>query len=261
MNPKDFKLETTSVWSFPERGKWATHNPHYRGNFAPQMARNLIDKYSNQGDFILDPMVGAGTTLIEAKLLHRNALGIDINPDAVSLTLDALNFEYNSTAEQSVIIQDSRDLSNLEDNIFDFILIHPPYLNIIKYSDGTISGDLSNISSVDKFCIEFKKIAAELFRVLKPNKYCSLLIGATRKGGHYIPLPYYLLKCFLDVDFALKEEIIKTQHNCASSNSWAWRSLKYNFYLIMHEHLFIFRKPMENEKLCKIKWSLKTNLS
>jgi len=75
--------EYTTVWSFPERGAWATHNPQYRGNFAPQIARNVIEMYSEKGDDILDPMVGGGTTLIEARLLCRNALGLDINPEAI----------------------------------------------------------------------------------------------------------------------------------------------------------------------------------
>lgn len=44
-------LETTTVWSFPERGKWATHQSDYRGNFAPQVARNIILAYSQEGDY------------------------------------------------------------------------------------------------------------------------------------------------------------------------------------------------------------------
>jgi len=67
-----YQAEYTTVWSFPERGAWATHNPQYRGNFAPQIARNVIEMYSEKGDDILDPMVGGGTTLIEARLLCRN---------------------------------------------------------------------------------------------------------------------------------------------------------------------------------------------
>ena len=73
-------FQYTTVWSFPQRGNWATHNPSYRGNFAPQIPRNIIEMYSEKGDMLLDPMAGGGTTLIEAKLLCRDALGIDINP-------------------------------------------------------------------------------------------------------------------------------------------------------------------------------------
>ena len=249
--------EYTSVWSFPERGNWATHNSNYRGNFAPQIARNIIEMYSKKGDLILDPMVGSGTTLIEAKLLHRNAVGIDINPIAVELSNKALNFEFKTSTNQNVYLGDSRDLSQFPENHFDLIITHPPYLNIIKYSSGKIDGDLSNIGSVTKFIKEIEKIASELFRVLKPNNYCAILIGDTRKGQHYVPLSHFLLEVFLKGGFALKEEIIKIQHNCSYSRRWEWKAKKYGFYLIMHEHLFIFRKPLENENLSRIKWSLK----
>ena len=72
--PDNFTPEITTVWSFPERGTWATHSPKYRGNWAPQIPRNLIIKYTKEQDLILDPMMGAGTTLIEAKLLNRNGI-------------------------------------------------------------------------------------------------------------------------------------------------------------------------------------------
>ncbi len=256
MEPKDFKLETTTVWSFPERGKWATHNSKYRGNFAPQVARNLIEKYTIENDFVLDPMVGSGTTLIEAKLLRRNAIGIDINPNAVRLSLNAIDFKFDDNkSKQEVWLGDARNLNKIPDNSIDLIIFHPPYLNIIEYSKGEIKEDLSNISNVKEFNDEIEKVAKELFRVLKFNRFCSVLIGDTRKSQHYISLSYFLLQRFLKTKFVLKEEIIKTQHNCNYSKKWETVANKWGFYLIMHEHLFVFRKPMENENLTKIKWS------
>lgn len=85
LQPDNFEKESTSVWSVPERGKWATHNPKYRGNFAPQIPRNAILKYSKENDFVLDPMMGSGTTLIETKLLNRKGIGFDINPATINI--------------------------------------------------------------------------------------------------------------------------------------------------------------------------------
>ncbi|MEM4141041.1 MAG: DNA methyltransferase, partial [Nitrososphaeria archaeon] len=98
-NPTNFKPETTTVWNFPDRGKWATHylNAKYRGNWAPQVVRNLLLRYSEPGDTILDSFVGSGTTLIECKLLGRNGIGVDINKDAIILSWDRLNFNFNPT--------------------------------------------------------------------------------------------------------------------------------------------------------------------
>jgi DNA modification methylase len=251
----NLKPETTTVWSFPERGSWATHNPKYRGNFAPQIARNIIEMYSEKGDWILDPMVGAGTTLIEAKLLARNAIGIDINPTAIELTKKALRFKHHPPSEQKAIVGDASDLSAFEINSFDLILTHPPYMNIIKYSDGKIAGDLSNISNLPKFCEEIEKIAKELYRVLKADKYCAILIGDTRKAKHFVPLAFNVMLRFLKVGFILKEDIIKVQHHCKFTERWRTKAQHDRFYLIMHEHLFVFRKPKEVEDLSRVKWS------
>jgi len=247
--------EYTTVWSFPERGNWATHNPKYRGNFAPQIARNIIEMYTEKGQTILDPMVGAGTTLIEAKLLSRNALGMDINPEAVELAKKALRFKHHPESKQKVKVGDARDLSFLEGNSFDLVLTHPPYMNIIKYSEGKIAEDLSNIGSLPKFCDEIEKIAKELLRVLKPNKYCAILIGDTRRGKHFVPLAFNVMNRFLKAGFILKEDIIKVQHHCSSTKHWESKAVREKFYLIMHEHLFVFRKPGEGEDVSRLKYS------
>jgi len=255
-NYDDYSPESTTVWSFPKRGNWATHTSKYRGNFAPQIARNIIEMYSSPGENILDPMVGAGTTLIEAKLLSRNALGIDINPKAVELTTKALKFNHHPVSTQKVKTGDARDLSYLKNDSFDLVLTHPPYMNIIRYSDGTIEGDLSNIYSLPKFCDEIEVIAKELFRVLKPDRYCAILVGDTRKGKHLVPLSFNVMQRFLKSGFVLKEDIIKVQHNCKYTERWRGKAKKDGFYLIMHEHLFVFRKPKDGEDLGRIRWSM-----
>ena len=211
--------------------------------------------YSEKGDSILDPMVGAGTTLIEAKLLTRNALGLDINPEAIELAKTGLRFKHHPPGKQEAKIGDARNLSFLKDDSFDLILTHPPYMNIIKYSDGKIPEDLSNIGSPPKFCDEIEQVASELLRILKPDKFCAILIGDTRKGKHYVPLAFHVLQRFLKVGFVLKEDIVKVQHNCTYTKRWEWKAKKDKFYLIMHEHLFVFRKPKAGEDLSRIKYS------
>jgi len=251
-----FQSEFTTLWSFAERGTWATHNPNYRGNFAPQVARNILQMYSEPGETVLDAMCGGGTTLIECKLLGRNGIGVDINPKAVKLTNEALNFNHTPKSKQTIKVGDARSLSFLTDESIDLILTHPPYLNIIRYSDD-IEGDLSAISSVQKFCGEMEIVAKELFRVLKPGRFCAVLMGDTRRRRHFVPLAYRVMERFLKAGFVLKEDIIKAQHNCSATGRWKWKALKDKFYLIMHEHLFVFRKPDSGEDLRAMRESAK----
>ncbi|MBF0522226.1 MAG: methyltransferase domain-containing protein [Candidatus Omnitrophica bacterium] len=250
----NFKLETTTVWSFPERGNWATHKPTYRGNWAPQIPRNLILRYSQEGELILDPMVGGGTTLVEAKLLNRNAIGLDINPNAIKLCKEVLNFDADNKSKQECCIGDARKLEKIEDESVDLVVTHPPYLNIIQYSEKEIEGDLSAINSLTKFCDQIDSVAKECLRVLKPGKYCAILMGDTRRRRHFVPLAFNVMQRFLRAGFILKEDIIKTQHNCATTRYW--NAQQKDFLLIMHEHLFVFRKISPKENLNDFKDSL-----
>ena len=260
LQPKNFTLESTTVWSFPERGTWATHylNSKYRGNWAPQIPRNLILKYTKEGDVVLDPMVGSGTTAIECKLLGRNCIAVDINPNAIMITLDRLNFDTLAELPKCWIrtfVGDARNLNLIDDESIDLIATHPPYVSIIPYTKDRIEGDLSNIRSVDKFVEEMEKVAKEFFRVLKPGKYCAILIGDTRRHKHYVPVAFRVMQAFLKVGFILKEDIIKIQWNTKTTRE-KWKGT-YEFYKIAHEHLFIFRKLEKGEKLQKFKESIK----
>lgn len=238
-----FEEQITTIWSFPGRGDWATHKGDFPGNWALQIPRNLLLRYSKEGDFVLDPMVGSGTTLIECKLLNRNAIGYDINPEYVKLTKQRLSFNCSKAdIRVDVDVGDARNLNKIKDESIDFIATHPPYANIIKYSNGKINGDLSNIGNIKKFCNEMEIVSKEFYRILKPGRFCAILIGSTRKKGMFIPIPHMLLDRFLKVGFKLKEEIIKEQHNCSSTPYWKRQSKKFNFLLIMHENLFVFKK-------------------
>lgn len=255
LNPNSFVFETTTIWDFPVRGNWSTHKSDYRGNFAPQIPRNIINQYSKEGELVLDPMVGSGTTLIEARLMNRNAIGIDINPAALEITNSRINFKSDNSSEQKAYIGDVRNLEKISNDSIDLIVTHPPYFNLVTYSDGKNPKDLSSISNLPDFIRELRIGIKEMFRVLKADRYCSILIGDTRKGQHLVPLASFVLNAFLLEGFILKEQIIKTQHNTKFENRWRVSAKKYNFYLIMHEHLYVFRKPKNGEKLKNIIFS------
>ncbi|HHY06487.1 MAG TPA: methyltransferase domain-containing protein [Clostridia bacterium] len=238
--PDNFELQTTTVWSFPERGDWATHNSKYRGNWSPYIPRNLLLRYSQEGDLVLDQFAGGGTTLIEAKLLNRKIIGVDINPESLELCKKVVDFTREDCGEVYIRHGDARNLSFISNEQIDFICTHPPYANIIQYSED-LEGDLSHLK-VPAFLEEMKKVAAECYRVLKKDKFCAILMGDTRQKGHMIPMSFEVMKIFEEAGFKLKELIIKEQHNCKATGYWKTNSVKYNFLLIAHEYLFVFRK-------------------
>jgi len=253
--PKDFKEEQTTVWSFKQRGSWATHSGEYRGNWSPYIPRNVILKYSKPGELVLDYFCGAGTTAVEAKLLGRKCIALDINDKAIELAKRNVDFEVDPQQyftfsedkipskiyEPELMVGDARDLSFIEANSIDLICAHPPYANIIHYADSK-KGDLSFFFLVE-FLKEMAKVAKESFRVLKPGRQCAILIGDLRRKKHVIPLGFKLIDVYLAAGFRLRELIIKRQHNCKTTGFWYEKSTKYNFLLLAHEYLPIFEKP------------------
>lgn len=239
--PDDFELEMTTHWSFPKRGNWATHDAKWRGNWSPYIPRNILLRYSQENDLILDQFAGGGTTLVEGKLLNRDVIGIDVNDIALERCKEKTNFIHDGANGKIYIRKgDARHLDFIEDESIDLICTHPPYANIIKYSED-IPNDLS-LLNIKNFLEEMKKVADESYRVLKSGKFCAILMGDTRQKGCMIPMSYDVMKIFQNSGFKLKELIIKEQHNCRATGYWKTNSIKYNFLLIAHEYLFIFKK-------------------
>jgi len=132
--------------------------------------------------------------------------------------------------------------------------MHPPYADIIRYSNE--AGDLSHIHDVASFVLEMHLVAAESFRVLKSGRCCAILIGDTRRHRHYVPIAFRVMKAFLECGFILKEDIIKHQWQCRSTPVWTRRSDEGGFLMLMHEHLFVFRKPEGNDSFWKYRESM-----
>lgn len=238
--PEDFELEMTTHWSFPKRGDWATHDAKWRGNWSPYIPRNLLLRYSKEGDLVLDQFAGGGTTLVEVKLLNRDIIGVDVNPQALDRCKEKCDFERDKCGKVYFKQGDARNLDFVPDESIDMICTHPPYANIIEYSED-IPEDLSRMK-VPQFLEEMKKVADESYRVLKNGRFCAVLMGDTRQKGHMIPMSFDVMKIFQDAGFKLKEIIIKEQHNCKATGYWKTNSVKYNFLLIAHEYLFVFHK-------------------
>lgn len=254
-NPGNWAPEEWTVWSFPQRGGWATHVGDYPGNWSPFVPRNLIAKYTRPGNLVCDPMMGSGTTIVECKLLDRHAIGVDINPNAAIVAMNRLDFvASNSSSTATVHVGDARNLNLIKDCVVDLIATHPPYWGIVSYSCSKIAGDLSSLELED-YLVAVQRAAQEFFRVMRPNGHCCILIGDTRIHQHYVPISAMILDRFLQSGFILKEDIIKLQHNTRSSARWSGKL--HSFYKIAHEHLLVFRKPDKNENISQFKYSTK----
>ena len=155
------------------------------------------------------------------------------------MNTEKCNFEYDSPSQIQFMLGDARKL-DLADESVDLVCTHPPYADIIQYSED-IDGDLSHLKMKDFLC-EMGKVADEAYRVLKKGKFCAILMGDTRKNGMVQPLGFETMRLFELAGFKTKEIIIKEQHNCKATGFWKTNSIKHNFLLLAHEYLFVFKK-------------------
>ncbi len=95
-------------WSFSDKTQkdtnYVTHGIYtYPAKFIPQLASRLICEYSNEGDSVLDPMMGSGTVIVESLLRNRIAFGSDINEIAYLITKVKARVQNTQTLEKQML--------------------------------------------------------------------------------------------------------------------------------------------------------------
>ena len=236
----------TTIWFFPEDypSKDKIHGlKNYPGRFPPKIPEILIKKYTTKGDFILDPFLGGGTTIIEAIKLGRNSIGFDINPEAIDLSNEKIMKFKGDDLISYAEICDAKKLI-IKDNSIDLIVTSPPYWNLIKYSNEKKC--LGNSKHYNQYLESLERSIEEMYRVLKPQKYCCIVIGDAVEGWKFQPLGYKTQLMFEKIGFSLQRVVIHIQ---ARTNSFLFgnekvrkKVLDKGLFLLTHEYIIIGKK-------------------
>lgn len=241
-------LITDSLWLFSSRDNSGVHDPSFHGNFIPQIPRQAIIRFTKKGEWVLDPFMGAGTTLIEAKYQGRNAIGIDINQEISDIANEKLK-KIESTTFSEVFTGDSTDpdiykqLKKIHSN-FQLLMIHPPYWNIIKFT--TKVRDLSNSATLTEFLDRIDLVIKNTFNLLDAGRYMVFVIGDKYENGTLIPLSYYTLQAILKYNYILKGIVVKNieenKEKRGKYSLWRYRALKSGYFVFKHEYIYFFKK-------------------
>ena len=219
------EIESTTLWDFLTQnyGNKPHGNNKFNGVTPALVIWNLLQRYTKEGDLVIDPMSGSGTTIDVANELKRKVIGYDINP-----------------TRPDIIKNDARKIP-LQNNTVDFVFIDSPYSDNIKYSsEPACIGKIS--CEKREFYDELEKVAKEIYRILKPGKVMSWVIA-----------DQWIKKKFTATGFLLWERLIKyfepidlvclTRKNQTSNTViWHERARQYNFYLRGFKYLFIMKK-------------------
>lgn len=241
---------TDSLWIIPTRDNSGAHSGHYHGNFVPQIPHQLLARYTKTGDFVLDPFSGSGTTLIEAQRMNRNSIGIELQLQVAMEAVDRIHSEQKSGIVADTFVDDSKsfDINRIKTtyNIekVQFIIYHPPYWDIIKFSED--KNDLSNSPTLEDFIENFRKVVRNTVPLLEKGRYCTVVIGDKYANGQIIPLGFYCMQVMQQEGLTLKATIIKnfgeTKGKANQEALWRRRALQNGLYVFKHEYIFIFKK-------------------
>jgi DNA modification methylase len=220
------RLESTTLWDYPRQsyGNTRKGSNKYAGVTPAFVIYNMVRRYTEPGDLVLDPMAGSGTTIDVCNDEERRCIAYDI-----------------SSIRPDIIQNDARKMP-LADTTVDMVFIDSPYGDNLYYNDHP--DNIGKISAEDdQFYEELDKVMAECYRVLKPGKILGWLIGDQWVKKKFTPVGFRvykdLCKYFETVDIVC----VARRSQTSNTDVWHNRALRFNFYLRGFKYLFIMKKP------------------
>ena len=129
-----------------------------------------------------------------------------------------------------------------------FVIFHPPYWDIIKFSDN--QNDISNSETLEAFLENFGQVIDNTTQYLEKNRYCAVVIGDKYANSQVVPLGFHCMNLFTQKGFLLKAILVKnfgdTKGKSNSQGIWRYRALASDFYIFKHEYIFVFKKVKES---------------
>jgi DNA modification methylase len=226
---------------------WFIHNPPARkknvlrhpAKYPETLAQEFIEFFTKKGEFVLDPMVGTGSTLIAAMNAGRHGYGIELNPTYAAIAQQAIYDQRNKLGKiadpfiTEVIEGNAESFPDLVKQYdlppIDYVITSPPYWDMLhahgaktqKYRrnnnnlDVQYSGDPSdfgNIHDYDEFIDRLSGVYESLQPFLRERAYITIIVKNVKKGGKIYPLAWDL-GWRLGKTYTLKDERIWCQDN------------------------------------------------
>jgi DNA modification methylase len=135
MTPKEWLKSQIGVWQFYYEGRDIRDKTLHPATFPISLAKKIIELFTHQGELVLDPFVGSGTTLVAANDLNRNCVGFDLQSSYIELCGKRLseNGSMFNEAKQIAIQDDARNISDYFDkDSISLIWTSPPYANLLN---------------------------------------------------------------------------------------------------------------------------------
>jgi len=249
-------IKFTKSW-FILRPKRRDEKIEHPASFPEELVEDFIRFFTKKGQWVLDPFVGSGSTLIACRHTGRNGVGIEVVKKYVDITERRLQQQALTDTKQVVIWGDSNDIEKIfeENNLpkMDFCITSPPYWDQLKRNSMRQKGrkdigldtkysedprDIGNIDDYEKFIQAQEKIFDKVYNVMKNGAYLVVITNNIFADGRLYPLAFDTLKS-LSKKWVPKDEKIWLQDDkpllpLGIYNAWVGNRA--------HQYCLIFRK-------------------
>lgn len=254
LNGSEWTRYSISIWSdirkSAEEGQWK-----HPAMFPGQLVDRLIRCFTSDNDkVVLDPFSGSGSTVVAATQLHKRGIGFELSDEYADLTEKRLSQgSLLGVPDYKIYREDARSISkHLPAESVDFVVTSPPYWDVLNQQRtadskeirnyGNYENDLGTIADYHTFIASLSEVFTEVFKVLKPGKYCVVNVMDLRKKAKFFPFHMDLSLALQKVGFELDDIIIWDRHMQYNN----LRALGYPSVFRLnkvHEFLLIFQKP------------------
>lgn len=242
----------------PPRSKLKAQHP---ATFSELDVERLIRLFTKEGETVLDPFVGSGSTLVACRASGRRGLGVELSEHWARVACQRLDQETPMRLGDQpceVLVGDARKvLHNLNEESVDFVVTSPPYWSILTKEPGlkaqaerctkglptrysTDAADLGNLESYEEFLDQLAVVFSACHRLLRPRRYMAVIVSDFRHGPRFYLFHADLAARVEAVGLQLKGVTILAQD---SKNLYPF-GIPYNFVSnIHHQYILIFQKP------------------
>ena len=253
------------MWEFNYERRDVRDKSVHPATFPISLAKAVIELFTHEGELVLDPFVGSGTTLVAARDLNRNALGLDLKARYVDLCQTRLAAENMFNQAKQIAVQgDARAIgSRVERESVSLVFTSPPYANLLnrKRKNKSRRGDLRANEqlgqveqysqdprdlvtlALEEYTAEMGAIFAGMLPLLRPKGHCVINVPDMWWENQRITIHVSLIEEMKRVGYELRNIIIWDRRNIVNQiGIFGWP----NNYIAMgvtFEYLLDFWRP------------------
>lgn len=263
LTAKDWLKCQLGVWQFTYEKRDVRDRELHPATFPISLAKKVIELFTHQGELILDPFVGSGTTLLAAQDVNRNAVGFDLLPKYVDLCESRLNENHMFNNSKQIAIQDdARNINKyFDEETISLIWTSPPYANLLnrkRQNKSRRDRNNNQLNKVEQYSQDDRDLGTydlEKYTETMGDIYKSLLPLLKEKGHCVINVPdFWWENQRVTIHVSLIQELRKRGYELRNTIIWDRTNIVNNIgifgwpsnYITMgttFEYLLDFWKP------------------